>query len=248
MGKIKCILIAIIISFTASSQKAIDLKLLNVYSDSTNLISDTIKNPYPDLRVPIQYFIEFTNVGTNTITHSDTVLFHYYINGVKQTFDNHEVFPLIDSIPYFGLELQQNDTILLRTIIFSSYGNYTDEYNDNFEECFELIPSSINATLNEITPIDNILCYNRTVFYDGLSINQESESLNLQIYPNPSSDYIYFSHPVENIQFYNISGQEIRRFTQVNPLKTDIQGIEKGMYFIKFEWKGKNLVKNIIIQ
>src|SRR5690554_7284205 len=91
MGKIKCILIAIIISFTASSQKAIDLKLLNVYSDSTNLISDTIKNPYPDLRVPIQYFIEFTNVGTNTITHSDTVLFHYYINGVKQTFDNHEV-------------------------------------------------------------------------------------------------------------------------------------------------------------
>lgn len=235
----------LLFSFTGFSQKEIDLKLLNVYTDSTSLISDTIYSSF-DFAVPLEYFIEFTNQGVNSITQNDTILFHYYVNGVKKTFDT-SVYPPTDSIPFTGFELQSNDTMLLRVIVFNNYRSYANENDGIIDECFELIPSVVDLNLNELTPADNIICYDRNVVI-GLSTENEKKIVPLEIYPNPSSDYIYSNYPLKGIQFYNISGQQIDDFIQVNQFKIDISRLEKGVYFIKGIWDATNFTRKIVLR
>lgn len=156
MTPLKSIFIILLFSSNVFSQKDIDLKLLNIYTDSINLISDTIYDSN-GITVPLEYFIEFTNQGEHSITGNDTILLHYYTNGVKNFFDVSVYLPT-DSVPYTGLELQPNDTMLLRVIVFNNYGNYAVDNDGDFEECFELIPLSESAFLNELTPNDNMIC------------------------------------------------------------------------------------------
>lgn len=242
----KLTIITFLFSSTVFSQKDIDLNLLNVYTDSTNLISDSIYDQM-GLSIPFEYFIQFTNQGVNSIIENDTILLHYYVNGVKKVLNPSFYLP-IDSIPYTGLELQPNDTMLLRIIVFNDYGSYANENDGIIHECFELIPSSTSTELQELTPSDNIICYDRYVNAGELSTENKKAILPLKLYPNPSSDFINFNYPIKNIHIYSISGQRIDNFIRVNEFRIDISRLDEGIYIIKGERDGINFMKEIIVK
>ncbi len=246
MRFLKFIVVFILFSSTVFSQKNIDLKLLNVYEDSTHLISDTIYNPL-GFAIPYVYYIKFTNQDSTSIAENDTLLLHYYVNGQKQIFDN-QVYPPTDSFPYTGIDLQPNDTMLLRVYVFNNYRKYIENNSEIIEECFELVPSSVSLYLNELTPSDNIMCYDRCVYLEGLSTESEKTIEPLLISPNPTSGYIYFNSPVTQFQIYSSSGQNVRDYTQVNSLKIDVSRLEKGVYFILGKLNGLDFTRKIILK
>lgn len=71
-----------------------------------------------------------------------------------------------------------------------------------------------------------------------------TESSFLQIYPNPTSDYIYFSEPVQNCMLRDISGKILQQhtytITQIN-----LDNLPKGTYLLTIIHK--NLPKTIMV-
>lgn len=79
-----------------------------------------------------------------------------------------------------------------------------------------------------------------TSFDNGLS-----ESSNINIYPNPSSEYIYFDfgHPIDYIIIYNTNSVEVLR----SKSKTiNIQDLANGKYFIRIHSNGKYYTSDFI--
>ncbi|MEL1255374.1 LamG-like jellyroll fold domain-containing protein [Flavobacterium sp. DGU38] len=67
----------------------------------------------------------------------------------------------------------------------------------------------------------------------------------LQLYPNPSSDFIQISAltKTENYKIYNVSGSEVKSGTIDNNTKINIQSLTNGAYFLKLN--GGNAIKFI---
>ena len=70
-----------------------------------------------------------------------------------------------------------------------------------------------------------------------LSINENVLKSKIQLYPNPSSDYIQFNNlnKIENYIIYNIVGSEINKGKINNGEKIDIKNFINGLYIIKFD-------------
>jgi hypothetical protein len=66
-------------------------------------------------------------------------------------------------------------------------------------------------------------------------INELNNSLNISIYPNPTSDNITIETPQKSeIEILNIQGQSIKSFTAIsNKTTIDVSGFAKGLYILK---------------
>lgn len=67
--------------------------------------------------------------------------------------------------------------------------------------------------------------------------NPEAEALQLVLYPNPSSDYIYFSNAPENLSgsIFNVLGQKVKAFEIKNNQALSVTDLANGTYFIKLD-------------
>jgi hypothetical protein len=65
---------------------------------------------------------------------------------------------------------------------------------------------------------------------------------NVTLYPNPASNFIAIQgiHTEENYTIYNTLGQEVKKGSVTNNAKIDIQNLNIGLYFLKFE-KGETI-------
>ena len=63
------------------------------------------------------------------------------------------------------------------------------------------------------------------------------ELIDISLYPNPASNFITISglQTEENYTIYNTLGQEVKNGSVTNNAKIDIQNLNTGLYFLKFE-------------
>ena len=115
------------------------------------------------------------------------------------------------------------------------------EENPNDNSCWDsrviVLQSVVNPTPNQelsagetLTNIENI--------------DLENE---FKIFPNPTSDFIYFQSDFRGGSFYifNLDGKEVRNGEIENGV-LDISNLEDGVYFIGFENRGNSFYKRIV--
>ncbi|WP_292943818.1 T9SS type A sorting domain-containing protein [Olleya sp. UBA1516] len=70
-----------------------------------------------------------------------------------------------------------------------------------------------------------------------LSLDDFVENKNIQLFPNPSSDFIIISNleKIETFSILNTLGQEVVKGKIINDEKIDISNFKNGLYFLRFE-------------
>jgi hypothetical protein len=69
---------------------------------------------------------------------------------------------------------------------------------------------------------------------------------NIQIYPNPTSDFITIKtdHKIDSYTIYDVTGKKIMQ-TAENTI--DLRSFTNGIYLLTFEFEGKTQTKKIIL-
>lgn len=82
--------------------------------------------------------------------------------------------------------------------------------------------------------MDRIIAW--AAFDPTLGTNEPTVAQKIEVYPNPSTDFIQVSglKNTENYTIYNVTGQQIGNGTMTNNEKINIQNLSNGMYFLKF--------------
>jgi hypothetical protein len=98
--------------------------------------------------------------------------------------------------------------------------------------------ATIDSSLAETTPSDNVFEYNEPFYCCLLSTNEFLFSDYFSLYPNPTEGYINLKLKkginVKAIVIYNVLGQEVKKLAFKNDhIKIDVSNLEVGHYFIK---------------
>jgi hypothetical protein len=83
-----------------------------------------------------------------------------------------------------------------------------------------------------------------------LGTDQPEDELNISIYPNPASSYLYIesSHPIKEVRMYNMLGEGVLKLEIGNLQgRVDVRGMKNGIYFLEVvagenTWKNKVLI------
>lgn len=104
---------------------------------------------------------------------------------------------------------------------------------------FSLAPNwSINSTSLSNTNIQQIIINFINEYVDSaLSIADNSFTQKIEIYPNPSSEYIQISglSLEENYRIYNILGSKVKNGIIHDNEQIDIRDLNKGIYLLEFD-------------
>ncbi len=77
----------------------------------------------------------------------------------------------------------------------------------------------------------------------ALSIDDVTLNVEIKLYPNPTSQYLYISHPEYNsfsIQVVDMNGKQIHTGTIEKDVALDVSSYTQGMYLITIENKESN--------
>jgi len=81
------------------------------------------------------------------------------------------------------------------------------------------------------------------------TISQPMTELNVQLYPNPTSDYVYIriNKKIESLSVYNLQGQLILS-QNTNQKYLNVSNLTKGVYLIKIKTYNQVVTKKLFIQ
>ena len=126
------------------------------------------------------------------------------------------------------------NTKLHNDTICNNYLVQTPDTVYAYSSCYPV--SSLTDSLNHIL---------QTLGVDQLAIEE-----GINVYPNPTSDYISLNleHHVTvlSVQLTDISGKVIRSYGAAS--KLDVQGIARGLYYLRVGTARGNVTKKIVIQ
>jgi hypothetical protein len=133
-------------------------------------------------------------------------------------------------------------------------------------ENIQKIGSSGNSSVTEYYTAYDLTPYSGTSYYrlmqtdiDGretyspiISINLESKTAEISVYPNPSTDHITISLPAAGnykIALLNSNGQLMNKPVLITGSSTvlDVDGLKAGIYYIHISHDGKNDTLKILI-
>lgn len=79
---------------------------------------------------------------------------------------------------------------------------------------------------------------------DIKEIKRAGDKLELQLYPNPTTDYISLNDndQVDELVVYNLLGRQVRRFTYAKGEKYNVEDLPKGMYLVQLLAKGDRIL------
>jgi len=86
--------------------------------------------------------------------------------------------------------------------------------------------------------------------------SSNANDFNFSLFPNPASSFIYldFHHPVSlnsPVEIIDLNGKLVQSqyvTTSTGMVKTDLRGLEKGIYFIRFYENGQEIVKKFLVE
>lgn len=91
------------------------------------------------------------------------------------------------------------------------------------------------------------ICKNKIVTnINGTKAYRHQNAENLMVYPNPSSGIINLSTTVDYAQLFDLKGQLIQEFFNVNSI--DLTTYNSGLYLARFKIKDRTIRKRIVIQ
>lgn len=114
-------------------------------------------------------------------------------------------------------------------------------------------------TINNIPELNYIsynIVYNQELYYtyigqvwkyaNSLSIEPIINTPKIDLYPNPSSDFVNLrsSDEIENISIYDVNGRFIAN-PKFNNQQIDISKLQRGTYLIKINFEGNTVTKKI---
>mgnify|MGYP001072956736 CR=1 FL=1 len=173
------------------------------------------------------------------------------------TFSEH-IFSSSDTDPTFAKISDLNDDSLNDVVIGYSSSNSSDKLgyykNSDFSTQFtvdntqnDIYSFTINDFDNDgdldmasISTSENDLnWFKNTTYSKSLSISNQNPN-KISIYPNPTSNYIYFKNVLSNslnISIYNILGKKVLQtnIDYSNNSYIDVSNLHKGVYIIDFE-------------
>lgn len=83
-----------------------------------------------------------------------------------------------------------------------------------------------------------------------LGVASSDFSNNIVLYPNPTRSTLNFSTPndetVENVSFVDMLGKEIQLNSSVVNNAVSVESLSNGVYFVKFQYQGKVIVKKFV--
>lgn len=92
------------------------------------------------------------------------------------------------------------------------------------------------------------------IFSENCALGTQSfESNNsISIYPNPTSDLLYFSTtngtPVDKATLYDISGRVVKEFSTISNSQISVAGLAKGIYVIKMFSGSKTQTAKVVVE
>ena len=120
---------------------------------------------------------------------------------------------------------------------------------DTIDQCD--LPNTIMASFGGSTFEFDVTCRNNnelvlTVTSETLGVNFFEENSNIKIYPNPATDWVYFSdESINNIKVYDLSGKLI---TQNNSSSIFVKNLKAGLYLVEASNRKKNSVKYKLVK
>jgi len=149
-----------------------------------------------------------------------------HLNWDYDTTENYESFKIYRSIN--GQSFDLIDSMV--------YTNHYEDSNITIGSNYKYYVREIDRSFNESTASNNV----------SLSITSIDEKMpeKLQFYPNPSSDYLYFSSNVDlkDVEIYNMLGQQQPIVIDGN--RIDIKALSIGVYFILINNNTYKFIRN----
>lgn len=146
-----------------------------------------------------------------------------------------------------SLNVVQNQTYSMRiwntgndVFTLGNQFSTTDSYTNGFD-------LKHSGAISNWSP--NFLDYYFRIGFNNSTLSttfNDFEYSNLKIYPNPTSNYIYFNKlESQFIEIYNLLGKKITQKEIVNK-SINISNLKPGVYFLKFLLNNKFVTKKII--
>lgn len=78
--------------------------------------------------------------------------------------------------------------------------------------------------------------FSQTSFNDRLKLNLESEKIDIQVYPNPVTDYLKVSDnaSVERVKIFNLVGKAVKNYDYLRGRDYFVGDLPKGIYLVQF--------------
>lgn len=181
--------------------------------------------------------------------HSEILLFNNDKIGVTTTYESNYFVPpnfamgrIISDENYFLIFNRFSDRKYLKV-------NITDEVHPNLQVEFVLLPFWYSQGFSRPF-IENTNVNNCTTPVTLQKITDQ-----LKVYPNPASEFVYFSNNENNqyplkVSIFDIKGKQLcQLFLRTSSESIDVTRFSAGLYILKFEDNNKNKsVKSLIIQ
>lgn len=166
----------------------------------------------------LEHFPTAQNVGTLTSIDEDLENSHTYA-----------IVPLSGALDNAAFQISGNTLQFISVADFEVKNSYTVGIRTTDQSGLSM------SKVFTIVVIDGV---------DPLSLTPE---INIEIYPNPTSDYLYIQSetPVQSVQVLSLDGKEIMN---VERTRIDVSQLPKGAYLVRISTDGVVLTKRLIKQ
>jgi Zn-dependent metalloprotease len=153
-------------------------------------------------------------------------------------------------VPGIGMNKAANIAYFAMTSLLMSSAQYTDSREATisvainlYGECSQEHKSTVAAW--------NFVNVSATLSCNPLSVDENTLG-DIAIYPNPTDGFITIELPrevIKPVEIFDVSGKRVKSFDGKGIyFKTNVSDLQKGVYFVNFTFKDRQVVKRIIVQ
>ena len=156
-----------------------------------------------------------------------------------------------------------NDTLSLFNFNDRKHGEEVYLFNINngsFDLLADIAPGHLDGSLDDFVSMNGFIYFTsltedrsrqwfRFKISDHLNLRPVDESVPMNIFPNPSADFISFDYSMSEYEVFNASGASCLRSNDFNGYKVDVTILTSGYYVIKAKLEsGEQVYGSFIVQ
>ncbi len=230
------------------------IKTLKLHDSNYNIAYfSTATNPNPEPRLFQTWYLYMTELDM------DDPIFYEGVNSPQITINSDMIYTGVD-----GCAIINGDFIVAQGDEFSDFILQSRNYETDESNCSEGSPIYAMEELEWSEPLrarlyqgNNGLDYFEYEFYAGfishfrnqrLSVSKNN-FINVNIYPNPAKDKIFFNSNMNGlnaVSIMDINGRVVISKTDGSLTEVNISNLISGMYFIRIESSSGNITKKFI--
>ena len=154
-----------------------------------------------------------------------------------------------DDVPYYPWKLNVEEPTAAATRTGdNNVDNIEKVQIDNAQPGVYTIQVTSKGSLVGGSQVFSLIASSTTGITLGVATSEFSN--NIVLYPNPTRNILNFSTPndiaIENVSFVDMLGKEIKSNSTVLNNAVSVEGLSKGVYFVKFQYQGQVIVKKFV--